>query len=192
MRRLTIRLGGSAAAFAVLLSTFTVRAEDARAEFADPWKACPSAIAAAEKAAGIPRYLLRAVALAESGRRDADGRWVPWPWTINNAGDSYFLDGHDEAVAAVKGLRAQGRTNIDVGCMQVNLQYHPDAFDSLDEAFDPAANAAYAASLLRALFHRHKSWIFAVQKYHSGKFRNNFGYRQRVMTLWSQLRGRRR
>lgn len=192
MRRLTNRLGGAAAALIVLLLSPAVRAEDAPAAPADPWTVCLSAIAAAEKAARIPRYLLRAVALAESGRRDADGRWVPWPWTINNAGDSYFLDSRDEAVAAVKGLRAQGQTNIDVGCMQVNLQYHPDAFGSLEEAFDPAANAAYAASLLRALFHRHKSWIFAVQKYHSGKFRNNFRYRQRVMKLWAQLRGRRR
>ena len=33
---------------------------------------------------------------------------------------------------------------MDVGCMQVNLQMHPDAFPSLDAAFDPAAIRAHA------------------------------------------------
>lgn len=157
----------------------------------DPWTLCLPAIAEAEKAAGVPRHLLRAIALAESGRRDENGKWTPWPWAINNAGDSYFLDTKDEAVAAVKGLRGEGETNIDVGCMQVNLFYHPDAFETLEEAFDPAANTAYAARLLRSLFGTTRSWIHAVQRYHSGKFRNNYRYRMRVMKLWSQLRGRR-
>ena len=65
------------------------------------------------------------------------------------------------------------------------------AFADLEEAFDPAANTAYAAALLRSLFRTTGSWIYAVQKYHSGKYRNNYRYRLRVMRLWSQLRGRR-
>ena len=32
--------------------------------------------------------------------------------------------------------------------MQVNLGYHPDAFEDLEQAFDPTYNVAYAASFL--------------------------------------------
>ena len=35
---------------------------------------------------------------------------------------------------------------IDVGCFQVDLFYHPYAFTSLEEAFDPDANARAADS----------------------------------------------
>ncbi len=154
------------------------------------WSACLEAVARAEEEAGLPRHLLRAIATVESGRRDeADNRWKPWPWTINNAGDSYFLDAKADAVATVEGLQGEGETNIDVGCMQVNLRYHPDAFETLEEAFDPAANTAYAARLLRSLYNRHRSWVFAVALYHSPKYKHSFRYRQRVMRTWAALRG---
>ncbi|HCF18886.1 MAG TPA: hypothetical protein DEV96_12760, partial [Rhodospirillum rubrum] len=55
----------------------------------------------------------------------------------------------------------------DVGCMQVNLRYHGGAFDSLEEAIDPAANVAYAASFLRRLFDDTNDWAEAVTAYHS-------------------------
>ena len=42
-----------------------------------------------------------------------------------------------QAVAAVQALQARGVRSIDVGCLQVNLMYHPIAFASLDDAFDP-------------------------------------------------------
>ena len=39
--------------------------------------------------------------------------------------------------------------------MQINLFHHPDAFASLDAAFDPMDNIAYGADFLRRL-HRIK------------------------------------
>ncbi len=156
----------------------------------DPWQACLDAVAVAEKDAKLPQHLLRAIATVESGRRDADTkRWRPWPWTINNAGTSHFLDAKQDAIATVERLRAEGETNIDVGCMQVNLAYHPKAFESLEEAFDPEANAGYAARLLKTLFRRHGSWIHAVALYHSAKYKHSYRYRQRVMRTWAALRG---
>ena len=50
--------------------------------------------------------------------------------------------------------RAQGARSIDVGCMQVNLLHHADAFASLEQAFDPVANARYAADSCNACWHR--------------------------------------
>ncbi len=87
-------------------------------------------------------------------------------------------------------LRARGVRNIDVGCMQINLHHHPRAFDSLEEAFDPAANIAYAGTFLRRLERETRSWSRAVAYYHSKTANVGAAYRQRVMDLWPQLRRR--
>src|SRR3546814_16620059 len=59
-----------------------------------------------------------------------------------------FLPSKAAAIEEVRRLQARGIRNIDVGCLQVNLHYHPDAFASRETAFDPEANAAYAAAFL--------------------------------------------
>ncbi len=58
----------------------------------------------------------------------------------------------------MKKLQARGIRNIDVGCMQINLRYHPDAFENLESALDPETNARYAVTLLKRLHGAHKSW----------------------------------
>jgi hypothetical protein len=67
----------------------------------------------------------------------------------------------------VQELQAQGITIIDVGCLQVNLYYHPNAFASLDAAFNPATNVAYAAKFLNELKIETGDWGVATQYYHS-------------------------
>ena len=42
--------------------------------------------------------------------------------------------------------------NIHAGCIQINLGYQGHAFDSLQEALDPAHNVANAAQLLKSLY----------------------------------------
>ncbi|MBK8906520.1 MAG: transglycosylase SLT domain-containing protein [Rhodospirillales bacterium] len=157
---------------------------------ADPWRVCRQAISAAEQAERLPRHLLAAIALVESGRPSEASGTVPWPWTITAEGRGRFLASKADAVSAVQELRERDVRNIDVGCMQVNMHYHPRAFADLDAAFDPAANAGYAARHLRALFRQAGSWPSAVSLYHNGKFHMNRQYRIRVMKVWSQLRGR--
>lgn len=80
--------------------------------------------------------------------------------------------------------------NIDVGCMQVNLHYHPNAFDSLDTAFDPAANARYAAELFSKLRKRNRSITRAVAHYHSTTRARNVPYKKKVMKFWQAERRR--
>ena len=107
---------------------------------------CRAAIEAAESAHHIPDGFLSAIARVESGRPDAaTGLLVPWPWTINAEGTGSLYASKAEAIAAVQALQARGVRSIDVGCLQVNLLQHPDAFASLDQAFDPATNAGFAA-----------------------------------------------
>lgn len=167
--------------------------------------ACRSAIRAAALAVGLPRGLLGAVAAVESGRPDAAGAagwrlvptfiripprgapaadWHPWPWTINADGVGQVFASKAQAIAAVAALQAAGVHSIDVGCVQVNLQQHPHAFRSLADAFDPRANARYAAGFLHRLFDRLGDWPRAVAAYHSRTPALGHPYRRRVFARW--------
>lgn len=153
----------------------------------DPTRLCRTAIRAAERANGIPQALLSALGRVESGRRDPEtGSFGPWPWTINAEGRGQFFPTKAEAIAAVRRLQAEGVRSIDVGCMQVNLRHHPDAFASLEEAFDPAKNAAYAARFLASLHDASKNWLQAAANYHSHTPDLALAYQRRVMAAWPE------
>jgi hypothetical protein len=155
------------------------------AKAADPAALCESAVHAAETAARLPPHLLSAMARVEAGRPDpVSGALRPWPWTINAEGEGFFFRTRAQATAAVRGLQAKGIRSIDVGCMQVNLMHHPDAFASLEQAFDPAANARYAARFLTTLHAGRQDWMQAVAAYHSQTPAYGAAYRRRVQSLW--------
>ena len=129
------------------------------------------------------------MALAESGRWLADqGTTRPWPWTITAGSDSFFLPSKPEALRKVNELLSQGRSNIDVGCMQINLGYHGDAFGSVAEALEPAANVAYGAQFLKQLREETRSWARATAHYHSRHPGRGQAYREKVYRLWHQVR----
>lgn len=135
--------------------------------------------------------LLSAIARVESGRTDPrTGMFTPWPWTINAEGQGRFFDTKAEAVAAVQVLQARGVQVIDVGCMQINLFYHPQAFDSIEQAFDPAANARYAGLFLKRLAGAQADWEQAAAHYHSATPERGEAYRQKVMAHWPQMASR--
>ncbi|WP_170984978.1 lytic transglycosylase domain-containing protein [Roseomonas sp. AR75] len=158
---------------------------------AEPGRLCRAAIQAAERAAGIPAQLLMAIGRVESGRRDPDtGAFHPWPWTINAEGRGQFFPTKAAAIAAVQQLQAQGVRSIDVGCMQINLRHHPDAFPNLDAAFDPATNARYAARFLTELNASRNDWQRAASAYHSQTPEFAEPYRARVMAAWAQEQAR--
>jgi Transglycosylase SLT domain len=150
---------------------------------------CAALAARVERAEDIPPGLLQAVALAESGRaHPTQGDSRPWPWTVRSGPDSFYLPSKATALRKVRELRAAGRSNIDVGCMQINLGYHSTAFASLDEAFDPPSNVAYGARFLRQLREETRSWAKATGRYHSADRDRGQAYRARVWRLWRDLR----
>jgi hypothetical protein len=151
-----------------------------------PGLQCRQAIQAAETAAGIPDRLMAAIGRVESGRREADGSINPWPWSINVEGQDHIFDSKAEAVAAVQALQTRGVRSIDVGCMQINLMYHPDAFATLNDAFDPVVNARYAASFLVQLHHQTGSWQTATAWYHSATPQLGSDYQRKVMAVWPE------
>ena len=85
----------------------------------------------------------------------------------------------------MRALLDGGTRSIDVGCFQISLLYHPAAFASLEQAFDPDANARYAARFLLTLFARTGTWEAAVAAYHSADPTLGFAYRQQVFSTWS-------
>lgn len=152
----------------------------------NPRDACEQAGLIAEQTHGLPAGLLLAIGRVESGRWDSgQGRTVPWPWTINAAGKGAWFETPDEAVRTVRALLESGTRSVDTGCFQINLMYHPAAFGSLEQAFDPMANAGYAARFLVDLYARHGSWEAAVEAYHSADPVRGFAYRQMVYASWS-------
>ena len=143
---------------------------------------CTAAIEAAEQRHALPAGVLGAIARTESGRPIVSfGDVRAWPWTIDADGQGLFFDSKAAAVAWARQGLARGVRSMDVGCMQVNLQMHPDAFASLDDAFDPAANAEYAARYLRQLqAEAGGNWNVAVGLYHSHTPELAAAYRDRV------------
>lgn len=158
------------------------RAADALAQ---PAMDCVQAGRAAATSAGLPPGLLPAVGRVESGRADPlRGDVVPWPWTIDVAGQGRFFPDKQSAIRVTRALLASGQRNIDVGCYQISLLHHPFAFADLDQAFDPAANADYAARFLVALRNRHGNWADAVAAYHSADPARGNPYRDLVFAAW--------
>lgn len=158
---------------------------------ADPATLCEAAAVYHERANALPRALLAAVAMAESGRYlPKKQKSRPWPWTINAEGKPYYFASKNEAIAKTQALLDSGMRSIDIGCMQVNLRYHPDAFVSLEDAFDPMTNVAYGAEFLMELRARTGSWQKAVAHYHSQTAWRGGRYFARVIRIWENERSR--
>ena len=156
-------------------------AEAAKAE-PEVYELCEIAADKAEADYQIKPNLLQTIASVESGRWNAEaGKRVAWPWTVHAKGKGRYYKTKAEAIAAVQDLQRRGITNIDVGCMQINLKYHGTAFKNLDEAFDPQKNANYSAQFLRSLYKRNKQdWTKTAMHYHSRNLRRGTNYKNRL------------
>lgn len=132
----------------------------------------------------IPKDILRAISIIETGRwHPTMKNYFPWPWTINQAGKSYYLSTKREAINLVRKMLQNGATNIDIGCMQINLHHHPEAFLDLDQAFDPKENISYAASFLSSHYRQSQNWQQAIASYHS-QLSIGDAYAKKVLKIW--------
>lgn len=157
----------------------------ALAPVTDPASLCEAAVNIVQTMIHTPPGLLDAIATVESGRQDnATGRVAPWPWTIDANGSGHAYATEAQAVAAAQAFESQGINSLDIGCMQVNLLHHPDAFDDLAQAFDPLANVIYGARFLRRLKLRLGGWNPAVAAYHSETPSLGLPYEQKVLAVW--------
>jgi hypothetical protein len=152
---------------------------------------CDQATRDEEQRSNIPSRLLYAIATTESGRWNPETQEsFAWPWTVTAKGEGKFYPDRQTAIQAVEALRRDGVTNIDIGCMQINMGYHPDAFESLHDAFEPASNVAYAATFLTELRLSRRSWSRAVRFYHSSDTERQTYYGKKVYSAWRDIRAR--
>lgn len=175
----------------VAATCLTLASQGVRAQPLSPTQLCRAAIATAEREAGLPPGLLQAIGRVESGRADpVTGEFGPWPWAINAEGRGHFFPDRAAAIAGVEALRARGVRIVDVGCMQINLHFHPQAFPDLATAFDPLANARYAARFLTTLQSRTPDWLQAAGHYHSHTPHLAEAYRARIAAAWPEAQAR--
>ncbi|WP_159712954.1 transglycosylase SLT domain-containing protein [Geminicoccus flavidas] len=150
---------------------------------------CLDAASRAERLVDLPEGIVTGIMLAETGRwSKALRRSYPWPWTVTSGSEAWYADSRAAAIATVRRLQAEGRRNIDVGCMQINLYWHPDAFRTIEEALDPIRNVAYGIAFLGELYAERGSWRSAVAAYHSRDPERGRTYLARVEKLQEQYR----
>lgn len=149
---------------------------------------CDRAAGEASRQTGVPLSVLRAISLAETGRKQAGG-FRPWPWTVNMEGQGHWFDTEDEARAYVFQEYRRGARSFDIGCFQINFKWHGTAFDSIEEMFDPKENALYAADFLSRLYAEKGSWSAAAGAYHSLTPEFADSYRDRFDKIHARLAG---
>ena len=188
----TILSGALGGTVIVLVSTIPAAASTATsdAHALRTHTLCEQAVTRWERISTVPNKLLHAISLAESGKwSKRDRRVRAWPWTVTSGGPGSYFNTKREALAEVRRLQSRGVTNIDVGCMQVNLHFHGHNFGSIEEAMDPDLNAAYAAKFLTNLRRNADNWAEAAGHYHSMTPGRTERYRGKVEKFWANLRG---
>ncbi len=169
----------------IILAAPTVRAEESALPSPHEVDYCTPYIQRAEKKYKIPRGLLQAIALVESG---VNGR--PWPWALNVGGNGIYPQTYEAAVKAMRGQDGKVRKDVAVGCMQVYLAYHGHKFSAPEWLLHPEYNVAYAAQLLRKLYRTHHNWTSAVAYYHaSTNKRAQYDYVCAVFSRVNRIRG---
>lgn len=147
-------------------------------------KKCSNIFAYFEHKLQLPKDTLHAIALQESGKKHSKHAIkIVWPWTINVEGKGYYFRTKREAIKFTKAQLHAGKESIDVGCMQINLKHHPDAFNSLEQAFSPRRNIAYGAMFLRQKYEQLGSWDKAIGHYHSAHTQRAKNYQKSVSKI---------
>lgn len=124
---------------------------------------CEREMVAAAAAERVPLGVLYAVGLTETGRKGS-----LHPYALNIEGRAVFAESKSDALAAFSRARGEGKTLIDMGCMQINHHYHGREFESVSAMLEPGENVRYAARFLKELRAREGNWTMAVARYHAG------------------------
>lgn len=141
---------------------------------------------------GIPARLFYAVALTESRWTTSSGRALPWPWSLNVAGQSLRFPTRKAAWQALRTFLDQGKRRIDIGLMQINWGYHAKQLGDPWRALDPYHNLRIGAQILLDEYRRSSDWLEAAGRYHNPgsspkQQRLAAAYRQRVLTMMQRI-----
>lgn len=145
---------------------------------ADPSGLCLQAAQDASRINSVPLSVLVAITQTETGREQG-GTVQPWPWTVNIDGLGQWFDDQSAAIAFVGEQIESGARSFDIGCFQINYRWHGENFVSIEQMFDPLANATYAAEFLASLHGDTGDWSLAAGAYHSRTLEHAERYRVR-------------
>lgn len=121
---------------------------------------CLDHIVDAEKEFNIPKGVLMAVSLVESG-----GGGTPSPFIMNVRGRVVIPRTEAEAATYLRDNKGNLRGSVYAGCMQLSLAHHKQAFRPVEKIVNPEANVRYAAKYLVDLRRETGSWAAAVTRY---------------------------
>ncbi len=138
---------------------------------------CRNAAIEAADRHGVPREVLVAITLVETGT-NRGGSYGAWPWTVNVAGKGFWLESRAAALLHAQRSLARGQPSFDVGCFQLNYKWHGEHFASIDHMFEPGPSGDYAAKFLKSLHAETGDWIKAAGFYHSRTQKHATRYRQ--------------
>lgn len=135
-------------------------------------------------------YILYAVALVESAKANRLNHVTPWPWAINKSGKSIIPASQQEARALLNKTLAEGRRNIDVGLMQINLYWHGHRVGKPEQLLNPVTNLQIGALVLaEAIQSAPHDLILGVGRYHSWQnTKAAVSYGRRVLAVANQIR----
>lgn len=136
---------------------------------------CLSEITKYEKLYKIPTGLLKAVSKVESQYN---------PLALNDSLKQHRFKTKEEVLERISHLISLGKTNFDVGCMQINYYWHAKNFASIEEMLDVTGNVRYAASLIHGLYKTHGNWQLAVRYYHSYEPSIHKQYSKKIALAW--------
>ncbi|HRK42406.1 MAG TPA: transglycosylase SLT domain-containing protein [Gemmobacter sp.] len=154
--------------------------------FASPAALCDQAAQIAAQQTGVPLVVMQALTRAETGR-GGGAQLEPWPWAVNQAGQSHWFDSAAEAEQFVEAQLQFGYSNLDVGCFQLNHRWHSQGFLSLAAMFQPQENALYAAQYIAEKYQETGDWVLAAGAYHSGTATHAERYSARFEQILADL-----
>lgn len=150
---------------------------------------CRNAAIKAADRHGVPREVLVAITLVETGT-NRGGAYGAWPWTVNVAGKGFWLDSRAAALLQAQRSLARGQPSFDVGCFQLNYKWHGQHFASIDHMFEPGPSGDYAAKFLKSLYGETGDWIKAAGFYHSRTQKHAKRYRTLVAKSVQRMGGK--
>ena len=136
---------------------------------------CLAAITKYERIYRIPTGLLKAISMVESEYN---------PFALNDGLKSHHFKTKQEVLDRISYLSEIGKTNFDIGCMQINYHWHSKNFTSVEEMLDIAGNVRYAASFIHGLYKTHGTWQAAVRHYHSYEPSIHKQYSKKIALVW--------
>lgn len=178
-RRTWLLTRGPIAAFpALVLSLVLVLAVAGGARAAGD--ECQVHAAAVEKQFNIPKGLLLAISLVETGNAGS-----PQPYALSINRRTVAAKSAADVARHLRTANGGVARNAFVGCMQISVRYHRSAFGSVDKMADPKANVLYAGRMLAGFYRSTGSWSKAVMRFNgAGSHRQAVAY---VCKVWNHL-----